>query len=115
MANTFASACRKRHREVTHVLRPELDAAPPAGNESGAAMSAEDEVLGQFAHSEIGKAVKELPECFRAAVYLSDAEDYCLAEIAELTGAPIGTVMSRLYRGRARLRRRLTRGVERGG
>jgi RNA polymerase sigma-70 factor (ECF subfamily) len=97
------------------VLRPELDASPPDGEESGANRSAEQEVLGRLAHSEIGKAVKELPECFRAAVYLADAEDYRLAEIAELTGVPIGTVMSRLYRGRARLRRRLTRGVRRGG
>lgn len=108
MANTFVSACRKRRREVAQVLRPELDASPPAGDESGT-RSAEEEALGQFAHSEIGKAVKELPECFRAVVYLADAEDYCLAEIAELTGVPIGTVMSRHYRGRARLRRRLTR------
>ena len=115
MANTFASACRKRRREVAQVLRPELDASPPAGDQTGANRSAEQEVLGQLAHSEIGKAVKELPECYRAAVYLADAEDYRLAEIAELTGVPIGTVMSRLYRGRARLRRRLTRGVRRGG
>jgi RNA polymerase sigma-70 factor, ECF subfamily len=114
MANTFVSACRKRRREVAQVLRPELDGSLPAGDESGT-RSAEEEVLGQFAHSEIGKAVRELPECFRAVVYLSDAEDYCLAEIAELTSVPIGTVMSRLYRGRARLRRRLTRGIRQGG
>jgi RNA polymerase sigma-70 factor, ECF subfamily len=113
MANTFVSAYRKRRREVSQVLRPELDASQPAGDESGVTRSAEEEVLGQFAHSEIGKAIKELPECFRAVVYLSDAEDYGLAEIAELTGAPIGTVMSRLYRGRARLRRRLSRGARR--
>jgi RNA polymerase sigma-70 factor (ECF subfamily) len=115
MTNTFVSACRKRRREVAHVLRPALDAAPPAGDGSSATRSAEQEVLGQFAHSEIGRAVRELPECFRAVVYLADAENYCLAEIAELTGVPIGTVMSRLYRGRARLRRRLTRGSPPGG
>lgn len=111
MANTFVDTCRKRQREVAQVLRPELDSSPPSGNEPGASRSAEDEVLGQLTHSEAGKAVRELPECFRAAVYLADAEDYCLAEIAELTGVPIGTVMSRLYRGRAWLRRRLARGV----
>jgi RNA polymerase sigma-70 factor, ECF subfamily len=109
MANTFVSACRKRRREVAQVLRPELDASPPACDESASTQSAEQEVLAQFGHSESGKAVKELPECYRAVVYLADAEDYRLAEIAELTGVPIGTVMSRLYRGRARLRRRLTR------
>jgi RNA polymerase sigma-70 factor, ECF subfamily len=112
MANTFVSACRKRRREVAQVLRPELD-APPA-SDSGS-LSVEEEVLGQLALSEIGKAVKELPECYRAVVYLADAEDYRLAEIADLTGVPIGTVMSRLYRGRARLRRRLTCGVRQRG
>ncbi len=109
MVNTFLSACRKRHREVAHVLRPELDASLPDRAASAATRSAEEEVLGEFAHSEAGNAVRELPECYRVVVYLSDAEGYCLAEIAELIGVPIGTVMSRLHRGRARLRARLSR------
>jgi RNA polymerase sigma-70 factor, ECF subfamily len=111
MTNAFINACRKRHREVRQVLRPELDVPLPGGNRSGSTRSAEEEVLGRFGQSEAGRAVRELPECFRAVVYLSDAEDYSLAEIAELIGVPIGTVMSRLYRGRARLRKRLARGV----
>ena len=107
MANTFISACRKRHREVVQVLSPELDASLPSGSRSSANRSAEHEVLGQLAHSEAGQAFRELPECFRAVVYLHDVEDYRLADIAELLGIPIDTVMSRLLRGRAKLRRRL--------
>lgn len=107
MANTFISACRKRHREVVQVLCPELDASLPSSSGSSANQSAEQEVVGQLAHSEAGKAVRELPECFRAVVYLHDVEDYRLADIAELIDVPIGTVMSRLHRGRAKLRRRL--------
>jgi RNA polymerase sigma-70 factor, ECF subfamily len=109
MANVFVSASRKRHREVVQVLRPELDAPLPDRRAPGVTRSAEDEVLSEFVHSRAGQAVRELPECYRAVVYLYDAEGYCLAEIAELIGAPVGTVMSRLHRGRARLRRRLAR------
>lgn len=107
MANTFVNACRKRHREVARVLRPEFEVSLPGCGAPPAVRSAEEEVLGQFAHSEAGTAVRELPECFRAVVYLCDVESYSLADVAELTGIPIGTVMSRLHRGRARLRKRL--------
>lgn len=111
MANTFISGCRKRHREVVQVLRPELDASLPDCAAPGATRSAEEEALDEFAHSEAGNAVQQLPECYRAVVYLYDAEGYGLAEIAELIGVPIGTVMSRLHRGRARLRKRLARHI----
>jgi RNA polymerase sigma-70 factor, ECF subfamily len=111
MANTFANACRKQHREVAQVLRPELEASASAGEYSSATQSAEEVVLAQLAHSEAGKAVSELPECFRAVVYLSDAEGYAIADIAELTGVPNGTVQSRLHRGRSRLRTRLADGA----
>ena len=52
--------------------------------------------------------LRDLPEEFRVAVYLADIEGYAYKEIAEIMGTPIGTVMSRLHRGRGRLRDKLS-------
>ena len=65
-------------------------------------------MLGQFSYSEVRQALRELPECFRATIYLADVEGYPYREISEMLGVPIGTVMSRLHRARAQLRKRLT-------
>ena len=113
MANTFINTCRKRKREPIHVLSPELDnpvlaAVPDAAScPEGCAPSAEAEVLGRFANSDFFTALAELPECFRAVAYLADVEGYSYRDIAEMIGVPIGTVMSRLSRARAKLRTRL--------
>ena len=53
------------------------------------------------------QALRELPSHLSTTVYLADAEGYSYAEVAEITGVPLGTVMSRLHRGRKRLRARL--------
>jgi RNA polymerase sigma-70 factor, ECF subfamily len=65
------------------------------------------EGLERLARSEILQALRELPEEFRAAIYLADIEGYPYRDIAEMMGTPLGTVMSQLHRGRAKLRRRL--------
>jgi RNA polymerase sigma-70 factor (ECF subfamily) len=57
--------------------------------------------------SEIGRALDELPEDYRMAVVLSDVEELSYKEIADIMGCPIGTVMSRLHRGRRLLKGRL--------
>jgi RNA polymerase sigma-70 factor (ECF subfamily) len=114
LANTFVSGYRKRQREPVQVLSPEFEAllaVTPAGSgtaPSQAAPSAEDAVLGQFSYSDVRQALRELPECFRATIYLADVEGYPYREISEMLGVPIGTVMSRLHRARAQLRKRLT-------
>ncbi len=113
MANTFINSCRKRKREPMHVLSPELDnpqlaLVPDAATRpDGCAPSAEAEVLGRFTHSDFYAALTELPECFRTVAYLADVEGYTYRDIAEMIGVPIGTVMSRLSRARAKLRTRL--------
>ena len=74
---------------------------------AAAGRSAEDELLDWFTDSEVKEAVESLPEQFRMAVLLSDVEGFSYKEIAEILDIPIGTVMSRLHRGRKALQRQL--------
>lgn len=109
MANTFISAYRKKHREP-YALGTDFRGDSPIGADplQPSARSAEAEALERLADSDILAALRGLPEDFRVTVYLADIEGYHYREIAEMTGVPIGTVMSRLHRGRARLRRTLS-------
>ena len=72
-----------------------------------ASRSAEDELMDLFTDTEVKAAVEELPETFRMAVLLADVEGFSYKEIAEITDVPIGTVMSRLHRGRKALEKAL--------
>jgi RNA polymerase sigma-70 factor, ECF subfamily len=112
MANTFVNSYRKRKREPIQVLSPDFETPATTGNIpcpvttelAGSAPSAEAEVLGQFAYSDVQQALRALPECFRKTIYLADVEGYSYQDVAEIIGVPIGTVMSRLHRARRRLR-----------
>ena len=70
--------------------------------------SAETVALESLPDSDIKRALQEIPEEFRMVVYLADVEGFSYKEIAEIVGAPAGTVMSRLHRGRKQLREKLT-------
>jgi RNA polymerase sigma-70 factor (ECF subfamily) len=69
--------------------------------------SAEDQVLDHITETEVKDAIEALPEQFRMAVLLGDVEGFSYKEIAEILDVPIGTVMSRLHRGRRALQKRL--------
>ena len=77
--------------------------------------SAEDELLEMYTDDEVKRAIEELPEVFRMAVLLADVEGFSYKEIADILDIPIGTVMSRLHRGRKGLQKKLWEfAVERG-
>lgn len=82
---------------------------------AAASMSAEDQFLDLFPDDEVKHALEELPENFRMPVILADVEGFSYKEIAEMLDIPIGTVMSRLHRGRKAMQRALYAYAEANG
>lgn len=110
MTNTYINGYRKRQREPYLGVVEDLEDWQLGGAESTTAQttrSAEAEAIDLAPDSVVTDALNALPEDFRMAVYLADVEGFSYQEIADIVGAPIGTVMSRLHRGRARLRQSL--------
>ena len=112
LTNTFINSYRARRRRPEQT---ELDDVEDlylyrrlGGLEAvSAGRSAEEEVLEHFTESEVKEAVESLPEQFRMAVLLADVEGFSYKEIADILEVPIGTVMSRLHRGRRALQKAL--------
>jgi RNA polymerase sigma-70 factor (ECF subfamily) len=110
LANTFINSYRKKRREPVTDLGADFQDDWQTGRDPLLApvKSAEIEALERLADSDVLQALRELPEEFRVAIYLADVEGYPYREIAEIMNTPIGTVMSRLHRGRAKLRQKLS-------
>jgi RNA polymerase sigma-70 factor, ECF subfamily len=107
LTNAFISSYRKRQREPQPVAAGEIDHWPlaRAGSLPSSGLRAADiEVLEHLPDPCVTLALRQLPEAFRTAVYLADVEGYAYREIAGLLEIPIGTVMSRIHRGRRQLR-----------
>jgi len=120
LTNTFINSYRARRRRPEQTELDEVEDLYLYRRLGGleavsAGRSAEEEVLEHFTETEVKEAVEALPEQFRMAVLLADVEGFSYKEIAEILDIPIGTVMSRLHRGRRALQKMLHDfGTERG-
>jgi len=112
MTNTFINKYNSQQRrpqetELDEVEELFLFRRMGAFDQSKMSQSAEDQMLELFTDEEVKNAIESLPETFRIPVLLSDVEGFSYKEIAEMLEVPIGTVMSRLHRGRKAMQKML--------
>ncbi|MDY6051936.1 MAG: sigma-70 family RNA polymerase sigma factor [Rothia sp. (in: high G+C Gram-positive bacteria)] len=111
LTNTYINVYRKRQREPYQAHTDTVQdwqLAQAGAHDSKGLPSAENEALAHLPDNDVKEALQSIPEDFRMAVYYSDVEGFSYKEISEIMDTPIGTVMSRLHRGRKLLRDKLT-------
>ncbi len=106
LTNTFINGYRRKQREpvLASAGLEDWQLARIQSRTGGAMRSAEELALDRMPDARIIAALRQLPDDFRTAVYLADVEGFGYREIAGIMRCPVGTVMSRLHRGRGRLR-----------
>ncbi len=112
LTNTFINSYRAKQRRPEETQLDDVEDLflyrRIGGLEAAmASRSAEDTLMDMFTDTEVKDALDSLPDAFRMPVLLADVEDFTYKEIAEMLDIPIGTVMSRLHRGRKAMHRQL--------
>ena len=112
LTNTYINSYRKKQRRPDETDLGDVEDLylyRRVGGLEGSILgrSAEDELMDLFGEAEVKEALEALPEHYRLPVLLADVEGFAYKEIAEILDIPIGTVMSRLHRGRKQLQKRL--------
>ena len=112
LTNSYINAYRKKQRRPDESDIDDIEDLylyrRLGGAESAVlSRSAEDQLLEMFGEDEVKLALEDLPEHYRMPILLADVEGFAYKEIAEILDVPIGTVMSRLHRGRKQLQKRL--------
>jgi RNA polymerase sigma-70 factor (ECF subfamily) len=113
LTNTYINSYRKKQRDPYKASTDDLEEwqlgeAQSTTSTSRTSRSAEAEAIDHLPDSTVKDALQSISEDFRLAVYLADVEGFSYQEIADIMHTPVGTVMSRLHRGRRLLRERLT-------
>jgi RNA polymerase sigma-70 factor, ECF subfamily len=109
LRNAFLNRLRRDAREVLEAEATSWETEVSAFTDAGPVKSPEEELLQTVLHGDLDRALGALPLPFREAVMLVDLEGLSYKEVAQVLACPIGTVMSRLSRGRALLRESLGR------
>ena len=112
LTNTYINAYRKKQRRPDETDLDDVEDLylyRRVGGLEGSTLgrSAEEELMELFGETEVKEAIEDLPEHYRLPILLADVEGFAYKEIAEILDVPIGTVMSRLHRGRKQLQKRL--------